>query len=85
MKYLLLTPAIIAMILGFAVELQAIAEDASSQTIEFSNNAADALECAYTARPLNECSKDIFSDKTTKEIAETRRILDEMTKESHHN
>lgn len=69
---------IISLSIGTAMELATVAEASATKAVEYSNDMVLALDCAYTARPLDECSPDLFSTDFTQEADQTRAILEDL-------
>jgi len=58
-EILILTTATL-IIIGFGLELASIAEDVSDKAIGFSEEMNNAMDCAVTARPIEECSPNLM-------------------------
>jgi len=71
-------PIIVALLLGTLTQLEDLGEEASQKTIDYAEQAVNAIDCAYQARPLTECSPDLFNADFTAEIEETNRLLEEI-------
>ncbi len=67
----------IALIVVFTTlsELEAHAYHVSERTIQFADDAVSALDCAYTARPLTECSPNLITADFSEEIERTHALL----------
>lgn len=82
MKEYILVPVLLATFLGLAAEIEDLGEQTSDRTLKFAQDATNALDCAYQARPLTECSPDITSHDFSEEIEETNRLLKEVRSQS---
>lgn len=73
-------PAILVLSLSIGVvsELATVAEASATKAVAYSEDMVVALDCAYTARPLDECSPDLFSTDFTEEADRTRAILEDL-------
>jgi hypothetical protein len=69
---------IISLSIGTAMELVDVAEVSAAKAVAYSEDMTVALDCAYTARPLDECSPDLFSTDFTEEADRTRAILEDL-------
>jgi hypothetical protein len=76
------TVLILALALSTVTQLEALAQESSDKSVKFATDATNALDCAYTARPLTECSPDLFSTDFTAEIEESNRILEDIRSQS---
>jgi hypothetical protein len=61
MKELMVIPLITALLLGTANELIGLAEQASNKTVAYTGEMENALDCAFQARPLYECSPNLMN------------------------
>jgi len=71
-------PIVGLMILGFLPQLVTIAESSSDKAIEFADDMNSAIDCATTARPLEECSPELYEHDFTEEIDETLKLTEEI-------
>jgi hypothetical protein len=78
MNQYILTPVLIASLLGVLADLEDLSQDATQRTVEYTQSAVLALDCAYEARPLTECAPDITSPEFSEEIARTNQILTDL-------
>ncbi|MFT4250311.1 MAG: hypothetical protein ACMXYD_03040 [Candidatus Woesearchaeota archaeon] len=78
MKEYILVPVLIASILGVALELEELGMQASEKTLQFAQEAVSALDCAYEARPITECSPTITNTQFKEEIEQTNKLLQEL-------
>ena len=78
MKEYILVPVLLAGILGVALELEELSIHASDKTLEFAQQAVSALDCAYEARPLTECSPEITNAQFREEIEQTNKLLEDL-------
>jgi hypothetical protein len=67
--------------IGTVMELSDIAQTSADKAIAYSEDMTAALDCAYTARPLDECSPDLFSTDFKIEADRTRAILEDLEKQ----
>ncbi len=72
------TMLVISLTLATLTQLQDLAQDASDHAVAAAQDQVNALDCAYEARPLNECSPNIFSDRTSEDIARSQAILADL-------
>ena len=56
MKALLIAPVVALFLLGFTLQLQAIAEDTAAQTLTFADDMRLAIPCATRGIPVDKCS-----------------------------
>lgn len=77
MKELVAVPIVIAGLLGMLAELQDLSDDAQQRTLEYAQDATAALDCAYQARPLTDCSPGITNPDFSEEITRTNQLLEE--------
>lgn len=84
MKELVFAPVVVALLLGTLVELEALGNQASARTIEYSEDMVAALDCAYESRPLTDCSPGIYGEDSefTREIDELQEILSKVREAS---
>ena len=75
MKEFIFVPVALAAILGMLTELQDLATDAQERTLEYAQDALNALDCAYEARPITECSPTITNPQFKEEIERTNSLL----------
>ena len=71
-------PIALIAIFGFLGELEDLSYQASDKTLQYTEDAVNALDCAFEARPLTECSPDITGPEFSEEIARTNALLTEM-------
>jgi hypothetical protein len=76
---------IVSLSLATVTELHDIAQEASESTIAYAEDATAALDCAYTARPLDECSPDLFNEDFKEQAERTRAILDDLAEKNHNH
>jgi len=69
---------ILSLSIGVATELATVAEASAAKAVAYSEDMVIALDCAYTARPLDECSPNLFSTEFTEEADRTREILEDL-------
>lgn len=81
MNDLIYAPVVAAILLGLAADFQDLGEDTTEKTARYAQDAVNALDCAYQARPLTECSPDLFNTEFTEEIERTNELL-ERTQEA---
>ncbi|PIO06818.1 hypothetical protein COT47_02645 [Candidatus Woesearchaeota archaeon CG08_land_8_20_14_0_20_43_7] len=80
MKSLIIMPFIMVMVLGFVMELNSIAEDASGKSIKFAEDMSNAIPCAAKGIPIGVCSPDLTSYDFTPEMERYMAALNEMNK-----
>lgn len=75
-----LIPAVLLLTLtvGTVTQLEALAQQSADKTIKYAEDATNAIDCAYQARPLSECSPDLFSTDFKAEVAESQRIIADL-------
>ena len=78
MKELIFIPAIALLIIGFAFQLQEIAESSSEKTLDFADDMNKAMDCATLGKPIRECSPDLLKTDFSEEVNATITILEEM-------
>jgi hypothetical protein len=69
---------VVSLSLGTALELHDIARESAAKAVAYSDDMNAALDCAYTARPLDECSPNLFSTEFKTEAERTRAIIDDL-------
>ncbi len=79
------TVLILSLSLATITQLQTLAEDASDKAVQAAIDQTNALPCAYEARPLNECSPNIFSNNVDAEIAQSQAILADLRAQQYGN
>ncbi len=72
------TVLVLSLTLATLTQLQDIAESSSEKAIKYAEDMNGALDCAYQARPLDECSPDLFSEDFKEETARTQAILADL-------
>ena len=77
-----ISPLAAALILGLAADLEVLGSDVADKTVSWADDAVAAIDCAYEARPLTECSPDLFNHDYTAEIARTNQLIQEMQSSS---
>ncbi len=77
-QVLMPTVLILSLTLATLTQLQDLAQDASDKAVAAANDQVNALDCAYTARPLSECSPNIFSNNVDAEIVQSQAILADL-------
>ncbi len=68
-------PIALIAIFGVLADLEALAYEVSERTVEFADDAVNALDCAYEARPLTKCSPGLINADFSEEIARTNEQL----------
>lgn len=74
-------PIAAAVILGFLVQIQDLSEQTSERTLEYAQDAVAALDCAYEARPITDCSPNIVGEDFKEEIEATNKLLEQIQAE----
>lgn len=82
MNELFYAPIVAALLLGTLTQLVDLGEQASDRTVAYAEDAVAALDCAYQARPITECSPDITNPDFAEEIQETNKLLEEIRSQS---
>ncbi len=72
------TVLILTLTLGTLTQLQDIAEDSAAKAVKYSDDMNNAIPCAFEARPLDECSPDLFSTDFESEMDRTQAILADL-------
>ena len=80
MKELFVVPVALATILGMVAELELLATDAQERTLQYAEDTLNALDCAYEARPITECSPGITNPDFEEQIKQTNKLLKETKK-----
>ena len=78
MKQILLIPVIMVMFFSFASQLMDLAQASSDKAIDFSEDMANAIDCAAEARPLEECSPGIMGHDFSIEMKEAQKLNNEI-------
>ncbi len=68
----------LSLTLGTLTQITDLAEASSEKAVKYSEDMTNAIDCAYQARPLTECSPDLFSSDFKAEVAEAQRIAAEL-------
>jgi len=69
---------IVSLTLGTLTQLQDIAQQSSQKAVKFADDSNKAIDCAFQARPLSDCSPDLFSTDFKAEAEQTKAILDDL-------
>jgi hypothetical protein len=77
-QVMLPTVLILSLTLATMTQLQDLAQEASDKAVKAADDQVNALDCAYTARPLTECSPDLFSEDYKAETAQAQAILADL-------
>ena len=72
------TLLVVSLTLATMTQLQDLAQDASDKAIAAATAQVNAIDCAYEARPLTDCSPDLFSQDFTDEIERSHAILADL-------
>ena len=72
------TILVLSLTLGTLSQLTELAETSSAKAVQYSEDMTNAIDCAYTARPLSECSPNLFSTDFKEDVAQTQAILKEI-------
>jgi len=75
---ILLLPIFLSLTLGLGMQLADLANDVSSKTVEFSFNANQAVDCAFSGVPIAECSPDLVNTNFDNEV----KRLNDITKQA---
>lgn len=68
-------PIALAVVFGMLSELEVLAYEVSDRTIEYADDAVRALDCAYEARPLTDCSPNLINPDFSAEIERTQQQI----------
>lgn len=77
-QVLMPTVLILSLSLATLAQLEDLAQSASDKAVQAATDQVAALDCAYTARPLDECSPNLFSNDFKSETARTQAILADL-------
>jgi hypothetical protein len=75
---LITLPIFMLIIIGFATQLEGIANDTAGKAIEFSTDMSNAMDCATRAIPIEQCSPNLFDHDFTPEQEAFQMTLEEM-------
>ncbi|MBD3209378.1 hypothetical protein GF367_03080 [Candidatus Woesearchaeota archaeon] len=75
---LITIPIFITIILGFATQLETIAEDTSDKAIDFSQDMSNAMDCATKGIPITECSPNLMDHDFAPEQEAFQATLQDM-------
>ena len=78
MKALLVAPAVLAIVLGLAIQLEEVARSSSEKALDFADDMNSAMDCARLGRPIRECSPGLYEMDFDDEIEQTMDILQEF-------
>lgn len=70
-------PVVLVLSLSLATltQLEDLAQASSDKAVKYASDMTNAIDCAYQARPLSECSPDLFSTDFKNEMAQSQAIL----------
>ncbi len=71
-------PIAAAIILGMLANIQVLGQQASDRTIQFSQDSVNAIDCAFKAEPLTDCSPNLFSHNITEQVDQANAMLKTM-------
>lgn len=69
---------VISVMLATLGQMEDLAWQTTDKAVKYSEDMTNAVDCAFQARALDECSPDIFSADFKAETAETQRILNDL-------
>lgn len=69
---------VVTLTLATMTQLHDLAQDASDKAVAAATAHVAAIDCAYEARPLTDCSPEIFSADYTAEIERSQAILADL-------
>lgn len=69
---------VLSLTLGTLTQLENLAQTSADKAIKYSTDMNNAIDCAYTARPLTDCSPDLFSTSFKDEIDQSQNILSQI-------
>lgn len=78
MKFLIILPVAITIILAFVVQLSDIAISTSDKALNYANEMDNAVDCAFRGIPIEKCSPNLNSvnfEPELKEIIDFNEIL----------
>ena len=70
MRFLIILPIAITIILAFVVQLSDIAISTSDKALNYSNEMDNAVDCAFRGIPIEKCSPNLNSKNFEPEINE---------------
>ncbi|MBN1275283.1 hypothetical protein JXA12_03245 [Candidatus Woesearchaeota archaeon] len=71
-------PLFMALIIGFATQLEDIANDTSDKALAFADDMNNAMECATKGIPISQCSPDLMGYDFTPERESFNEALNDM-------
>lgn len=78
MKEMLIAPGVMLLIMGFAVQLNDIAESSSDKVLAYAEDMNLAMDCALAGLPIRECSPELLKTDFSPEINKTISVLNSM-------
>ena len=71
-------PVFMALIVGFATQLEDVAQDTSAKALAFSDDMNKAMDCATRGIPISACSPNLTQHDFSPEQEEFLAVLEEM-------
>jgi hypothetical protein len=78
MKYILITPAVIIMVLTFTSQMVSMAETTQAKTVSYVDDMNNALDCAFKGVDLRVCSPNLYDYDFKGDINATIRANQEF-------
>jgi hypothetical protein len=72
------TVLILSLTIGTLTQLTDVAQATSDKAVKYSQDMSNAVDCAYQARALTECSPDLFSTDFKEQVTQTQAILADL-------
>ena len=77
-KEIILLPIFITLTLGLGMQLADLANDVSAKTVDFSNDATAAVDCAFKGENIADCSPELVNYDFTPEIKRLNDISEQL-------
>jgi hypothetical protein len=82
-KELVFVPAVAILVLGFMTQLSDIATSTSDKALNYADQMDSAVDCAFRAMPIEDCSPDLtkttFEPETREVISLNKRMIEEFS------
>jgi hypothetical protein len=69
---------VFTLMLATLTQLEDVAQQTTDKVAKYADDQKNAVDCAFQARMLTECSPDLFATDFHAEAQETQRILDDL-------
>ncbi|MEM4268431.1 MAG: hypothetical protein QXK37_06410 [Candidatus Woesearchaeota archaeon] len=79
MKYLIITPAVAVLVLSFASQMAAIAENSTQKVASYADDMNNALDCAFKGVDLRVCSPELYNYNFDEDINSTVQTVEKFT------